>query len=56
MKVGDLVKYCDDHDGHVEDDIGMIVEMQFIGDREIVSVLWHNGVWEDDSCEFMVVS
>ena len=56
MKVGDLVKYCDDHDGLIEDDIGMIVEMQFIGDREIVSVLWHNGVWKDDSCEFMVVS
>tara|TARA_Y100000034_G_scaffold114198_1_gene150035 strand:- start:99 stop:263 length:165 start_codon:yes stop_codon:yes gene_type:complete len=54
MKVGDLVQYVDAE--LFGNDIGLIAALWFAGDREMVDVLWDNGVYTDDSYEFKVIS
>jgi len=64
MKVGDLVRYDPDRYDDDPPNMGVIVKLYRTWvvngehqrkQREMVDVLWCNGIWTDDSYEFTVV-
>jgi len=64
MKVGDLVRYTDRRfEAADQSYMGIVIRVYFCepvmrgeSDREMVDVMWDNGVWGDDAYEFEVFS
>jgi len=63
VKLGDLVIYDPDRYDKQPPNMGVVIKLYHCPpenvpggpDREMVDVMWDNGVWTDDSYEFVVV-